>query len=226
MPQANRRRAVLSLGTGLAGAVLIVLSDWLMIFGDAAYDGELFWLTEGVKNIPAWRSTLALVIFLPGVIFCAGALFSLEPWLKPGKRRAWWRYLTAYSLIPWLALHLLFMLILFLYAWLSQNGFAAAALPACTALFRHFYWLIPAGSLLIVLPFGFWLLCVLRGQSFLPRPWAAANPLIFFLLLVPLRLFLPQSPWRPALANSLMSLALFFFFLALLWAARRQTKNA
>ena len=51
--------------------------DWLMLYGDTARDGTLYWLTHGVARIPAWRNTLAMALAFLGIIytvsrFCAG----------------------------------------------------------------------------------------------------------------------------------------------------------
>ncbi len=42
--------------------------DWLMLYGDTARDGTLYWLTHGAARIPAWRNTLAMGLAFLGII--------------------------------------------------------------------------------------------------------------------------------------------------------------
>ncbi len=46
--------------------------------------------------------------------------------------------LTAFGLIPWIALHLFYIMILYAFSWLSAGSYAEAALPLGEALFAHF----------------------------------------------------------------------------------------
>ena len=46
------------------------------------------------------------------------------------------RYLNAFGLTPWIALHLFYIMILMLFSWMNANGFAAEALAEAAALAR------------------------------------------------------------------------------------------
>lgn len=63
---------------GILGCLCYGSGDWLMIYGNTAYSGKLFWLTDGVAQIQAWRNSLAMVLAFPGIIFYGIALFYLE----------------------------------------------------------------------------------------------------------------------------------------------------
>ena len=63
---------------GILGCLCYGSGDWLMIYGNTVYSGKLFWLTDGVAQIPAWRNSLAMVLAFPGIIFYGIALFYLE----------------------------------------------------------------------------------------------------------------------------------------------------
>ena len=52
----SERSLLLSLLGGILGCLLMGGSDWLMIYGDTAFEGQLAWLTVGVAQIPAWRT--------------------------------------------------------------------------------------------------------------------------------------------------------------------------
>ena len=45
---------------GMLGCLCYGGGDWLMMYGDTAHDGSVYWLTRGVAQIPAWRNTLAM----------------------------------------------------------------------------------------------------------------------------------------------------------------------
>ena len=51
-----------------------------------------------------------------------------------------YHYLNAFGLTPWMCLHLFYIMILYLYTWMTGYGYADAALPACEALFDHLSW--------------------------------------------------------------------------------------
>lgn len=51
-----------------------------------------------------------------------------------------YHYLNAFGLTLWMCLHLFYIMILYLYTWMTGYGYADAALPACEALFDHLSW--------------------------------------------------------------------------------------
>ncbi len=65
----SRRKMSLSLICGLLGCLCMGAGDWLMLYGDPAYDGTLRWLTRGAAAIPAWRNGLAMALSFPAVIY-------------------------------------------------------------------------------------------------------------------------------------------------------------
>lgn len=197
---------------GMLGALMLAAGDWLMIFGDPAHKGNMFWLSEGVKHIPAWRNTLALALGIPGVIFSAIALLSLEMLVKPGVRRMYWRYLTSYSLLPWLTVHTVLGLQLFTFGWMSRNGHEAATLPLAEAMNAHFFWMALICYLLITVPFILWLVMGLRGKLRVPKPLALVSPVITVPVLVLLRPLIPNGPFRPGYMNGEISTSFFLFF--------------
>ncbi|MGN0295111.1 MAG: hypothetical protein ACI4D3_14020 [Lachnospiraceae bacterium] len=56
-----------------------------MIYGDTACSGSVYWLTEGVAEIPAWRNTMAMGLAFPGIILYGIALFAIEKFLRREK---------------------------------------------------------------------------------------------------------------------------------------------
>ena len=50
----NNRKKVAALNCGMFGCVFLGSGDWLMMYGNTAYHGQIYWLTEGVAQIPAW----------------------------------------------------------------------------------------------------------------------------------------------------------------------------
>lgn len=61
---------------GMLGCLCFGGGDWLMLYGDPAYQGSLSWLTKGVAVIPQWRYDLAMALAFPGVVLYGIALFS------------------------------------------------------------------------------------------------------------------------------------------------------
>lgn len=122
----NRKSVLLC---GLLGCFCFGGGDWLMLYGDTAHQGSLFWLTEGAAAIPAWRNGLAMTLSFPGILLYDIALFAIAAFLREERQQHIYRYLIAFSLTPWLALHLFYIMILYGFAWMNGNGFEMAALP-------------------------------------------------------------------------------------------------
>ena len=141
-----------SLLCGILGCFCFGVGDWLMLYGDTAYRGSLSWLTVGAAEIAPWRNTLAMALAFPGMIFYGIALFAIAAYLKEERQRKVYHYLTAFSLTPWLALHLFYIMILYAFAWMSRNGYEAAALPVSEALFAHLSWLVIVSEALMLPP--------------------------------------------------------------------------
>lgn len=221
-----KRKMELALVCGLLGCLCMGAGDWLMLYGDTAHTGEVFWLTEGAAAIPAWRNGLAMALSFPAVLLYGVALFSITDFLKGEGEKKRYHYLTAFSLTPWLALHLYYIMVLYVCSWLSGNGFEAAALPASEALISHLAWLVPASEALMLPPYLYWAYLLWREKSVLPRLMALANPLVFFGLLKLITLVMPDSPFRLAFTNGLMSEAMALWFgTMLLWASSEKIKS-
>ena len=120
--------------------------------------------------------------------------------------------LTAYSLTPWLCLHLFYIMILYTFAWMSENGHETAALTVSEALFSHLAWLVPVSEILMLPPYIYWGWLLLRQRSVFPRWMVLSNPLIFYAVLKLLTLLMPDSPFRLAFTNGLMSESMVLWF--------------
>lgn len=136
----RRNKITAALLCGMLGCVCFGTGDWLMIYGDTAHEGTLSWLTKGVTQIASWRNDLAMALAFPGIILYGIALFAIAAFLRNEKQRRLYHYLTVFSLTPWLCLHLFYIMILYAFAWMSGNGYEAAALPVSEALFAHLVW--------------------------------------------------------------------------------------
>ena len=139
----NREKNTRALICGILGCLCYGGGDWLMMYGDPSYTGKLIWLTAGTAQIPQWRYVLAMVLAFPGIIFYGIALFAVQEYIRDEKHKKVYHYLNAFGLTPWIALHLIYVLILSLFAWLSNNGFSQDAVSICEALYGNFSWLVP-----------------------------------------------------------------------------------
>lgn len=224
MERNAKRKIELALLCGLLGCLCLGAGDWLMLYGDTAHQGSLFWLTEGAAAIPTWRNGLAMALSFPGILLYGIALFATAALLKEERQRSIYRYLTAFSLTPWLALHLFYILILYGFAWMRTNGFAAAALPVSEALFGHFSWIVAVSEVLMLPPYFYWAYLLLRGKSHFPRWMAVSNPLIIYGILKAVTLFMPDSAFRLAFTNGLMSESMALWFSGMLiWMEKMST---
>lgn len=148
-PTIDCRKTIAALVCGMLGCICFGAGDWLMIYGNTAHMGSISWLTVGAASIAPWRNALAMVLAFPGILFYGIALFAISGFLKEERQRKTYHYLTAFSLTPWLCLHLFYIMILYGFAWMSGNGYATAALPVSEALFAHLSWLVLVSEVLM-----------------------------------------------------------------------------
>lgn len=227
MDMKSKRKTKLALLCGLLGCLCFGAGDWLMLYGNTAYQGSLSWLTVGAAEIAPWRNALAMALAFPGILLYGMALFAIAAYLKEERQRTIYRYLTAFSLTPWLALHLFYIMILYAFAWMSGNGYEAAALPVSEALFRHLSWLVIVSEALMLPPYLYWLWMLARGSSVFPKGMALSNPLLFYVLLKLLTMLMPDSALRLAFTNGLMSESMLLWFGSmLLWDLRHKNNRA
>ncbi|MCC8100868.1 MAG: hypothetical protein LIP11_00925 [Clostridiales bacterium] len=217
------KKFTFALFCGLLGCVCFGAGDWLMLYGDTAYSGTISWLTHGVAEIAPWRNNLAMALAFPGIILYGIALFAIGKLIKGERTQRVYHYLTAFSLTPWLCLHLFYIMILYGFTWMSGNEYASAAIPISEAVFFHFSWLVLVSEVLMLPPYLYWGWLVLREQSVLPRQMVLSNPLIFYLALKLITLLMPDSAFRLAFTNGLMSESMVLWFGSILtWLFRGQ----
>ena len=216
----NRRKSALL--CGLLGCLCYGGGDWLMLYGDPAHTGALMWLTEGTAHIPLWRYDLAMVLAFPGIILYGIALFTVETYVRGDRERRVYRYLNAFGLTPWIALHLFYIMILVLFSWMNTNGYPAEALVVCEGLFSRLSWLIPVSEALMlpVFLYGFYL--QITGKTVFPKAMAFTNVLILFVVLKGISLLLPVSAFRLGFTNGLMSESMILWFSFMLLREERK----
>ena len=206
---------------GILGCLCYGGGDWLMMYGNPAYHGTLSWLTEGIAVIPQGRYNLAMALAFPGIILYGIALFAVEGYIKEEKHRRIYHWLNAFGLTPWIALHLFYVMILTLFAWMNGNGYATEALPVCEGLFSRLSWLVPVSEALMLPVFLYWFWLQLRGKTVFPKGMAFTNVLIIFALLKGLSLAMPASAFRLGFTNGLMSESMILWFgIMLIWERR------
>lgn len=205
---------------GIAGCILMAAGDWLMIYGDTAYQGKLAWLTNGAASIEPWKNALAMGLAFPAILLYSVALFGMVVFFKNHVDQKVYCALTAVGMTPWLCLHLFYVMILYLFSWLSVHGQEELAHGAGEALFSQFSWIVIVSEVIMLLPFLYLFYLVLSGKSIFTRWMALNNPLIIFMVLKSLTVLLPDRPFRLALTNGLMSESMILCFLIFLAAVR------
>ena len=217
-----KKHSKAALRCGILGCLCYGGGDWLMMYGNPAYHGALSWLTEGVAAIPQWRFNLAMALAFPGIILYGIALFAVEGYIREEKHRKVYHWLNTFGLTPWIALHLFYVMILTLFAWMHRNGYTAEALPVCEGLFRQLSWLVPVseGTMLPVFLYWFWL--QVSGKTVFPKWMAFTNVLVIYAVLKDVSLLLPVSAFRLGFTNGLMSESMALWFgIMLIWERRR-----
>lgn len=124
-----------------------------------------------------------------------------------------YHYLNVFGLTPWIALHLIYVVILSLFAWLNNNRFSDDALLICESLFGNFAWLIPVSEGVMLPVFIYWFYVQITGNTVFKKGMAFTNVLLIFGILKVISMLMPQSAFRIAYTNGLMSESMIIWFL-------------
>lgn len=198
---------------GLLGCLCFCGGDWLMMYGDPTSIGKLKWLTIGTAAIPQWRYILAMVLAFPGIVLYGSALFAAQNYITDEKKKKVYHYLNAFGLTPWIALHLIYVVILSLFAWLNHNGFSKDALLICESLFDNYSWLIPVCEGLMLPVFLYWFYLQITGNTIFKKGMAFTNVLVIFAILKGISMLMPESGFKLGFTNGLMSESMIIWFL-------------
>ncbi|MCM1145282.1 MAG: hypothetical protein NC407_11290 [Lachnoclostridium sp.] len=216
----SKRRIIIALICGMFGCVFMGSGDWLMMYGSTVYHGNVYWLTEGVAQIPAWRNALSMFVAFPAVWLYGIALFTTVGFVKQEKHKKIYHYLTAFGLTPWLCLHLFYVMILFIFAWLNGNGYEAVALPAAEALLSQLSWVVALSEAFMLPPFLYWFYLQVSGKTVFPKGMAFTNVLVIYGILWLVKSAMPDTPFRIGFTNGLMSESMIIWFgIMLVWVA-------
>ena len=83
---------------GMLGCLCFGAGDWLIIYGNTACSGSLYWLTEGAADIAPWRNGLSMALSFPGIILYGIALFAIQGYIKESRHQKVYHYLNAFGL--------------------------------------------------------------------------------------------------------------------------------
>lgn len=209
--KSSRRKIIAALVCGMLGCVFMCSGDWMMMYGDTAYHGETYWLTEGVAQIPSWRNLLSMLVAFPAVILYGIGLFTIAAFIKQEKQRKIYRNLTAFGMMPWLCIHLYVVMVLYIFGFLSSSG-NEAALMAAEAAREQFVWVVILGEIMMALPFIYWFYLQLSEKTVFPRGLSFTNVLIIYGVLRLVNSLIPDSPFKIGFANGMMSESMFIWF--------------
>ena len=116
------------------------------------------------------------------------------------------------GLTPWIALHLIYVVILSLFAWLNNNGYARDALTICEALYDNFAWLIPVSEVVMLPVFLYWFYLQITGRTLFRKGMAFTNVLVIFAVLKMIASIMPVGAFRLGFTNGLMSESMILWF--------------
>lgn len=213
-----KRKRVAALICGLLGCLCFGSGDWLMLCGDPAYTGKVYWLTEGVRHIPQWRFDLSMALALPGIVLYGIALFAVQGYIREKREQTIYHYLNAFGLTPWLALHLFVVMVLCLW---SFSGDLALA----TELRDRLNWFVFASEAMMLPVFLYWFYLQISGRTVFPKWFAWTSVLVFYALLSVVKALLPISAFRLGFTNGLMSESMVLWFGAMLLWERKMLRE-
>ena len=153
-----------------------------------------------------------MALAFPGIVLYGIALFAVQGFITGERQRKVYHYLNAFGLTPWIALHLVYVVILSLFAWLNNNGFTQDAITICEALFGSFSWIILVSEVLMLPVFMFWFFLQITGKTVFKKGMAFTNVLVIFGILKTIASLMPISAFRLGFTNGLMSESMIIWF--------------
>ena len=222
MKNINIQKTNLSLKYGILGCLCYGFGDWLMIYGNPTHFGKLIWLTKGTANIPQWRYSLSMFLAFPGIIFYGIALFAIEDFINEKKHKKRYHYLNIFGLTPWISLHLFYIIILTLFAWMNNNGYQAQAIPVCEGLFSQLSWVIIVSEIMMIPVFIYWFYLQIKGKTIFSKGYAFTNVIFIFIILKLFLKFIPNSAFRLGFTNGLMSESMIIWFTIILFYQKKK----
>ena len=216
------RKIIAALICGMLGCVFMCSGDWLMMYGDTAYNGKVSWLTEGTAQIPAWRNLLSMLVAFPAIILYGIALFYIEKFIKNEKHAKIYHYLTALGMTPWMLIHLYVVVVLHVFAVMRQGGYEGA-FAVSEALHDQFVIVFFIAEAIMVLPFFYWFYLQFSGKTVFPKWMTFTNVIVIYALLKIVAVLLPDTPFRIGFNNGLMSESMFIWFgIMFVWTVKKQ----
>ena len=212
-PHISKTKMIILLILGMIGCIFMAGSDWIMIYGDPAYNGKLAWLTQGVIQIEPWKNSLAMLLAFPAVIFYCIALLSIKDYFKEEHHKKVYSLLTTIGFTPWLCLHLFYVMILYIFAWLQKNGHQDVSYLVGEKLFEQFGWIVILGEVIIFIPFLYLGIATVLSKTVFSRWMVFNNPLLIYIILKIGTMFMPDTAFRLAFTNGLMSESMMIFFI-------------
>ncbi len=82
-----------------------------------------------------------------------------------------------------LCLLLFYVMILYVFAWLSGNGYETMALPVAEALVSHLSWIVVLSEACMLPPFLYWFYLQVSGRTVFPKWMAFTNVLVVYTVL-------------------------------------------
>lgn len=221
----DSKKMITALLCGMFGCVFMCSGDWLMMYGNPVYHGNVTWLTEGTAQISVGRNLLSMLVAFPAVILYGIGLFAIEQFIKFEKQKKIYHYLTVLGMTPWLCIHLYVVMILYTFMFMSHIGSAETFLVV-ESMYSQFLPAFFIGEAIMVLPFLYWFYLQVSAKTVFPKGLAFTNVIVIYGILQVVKLVLPQSPFRMGFANGLMSESMFIWFgIMLVWVACRKSKN-
>lgn len=116
-------------------------------------------------------------------------------------------------------------MILYLFSWLNQNGYAEMSLTVSEALYNHLSWIVFISEIFMLPPFIYWFWLQFKKKTIFPKALAFTNILIIYAVLYIIKMLLPNSPFRIGFTNGLMSESMLIWFIIVFLTSRKYNKE-
>lgn len=215
---------------GLIGALLLGIGDWLLGFVDAApLAGEAFsYLRAGhaAANYSLLRPVLTMALGAAGVLCYYPCFIHMGDIVTDEKQRKTVNFLFGLGSFSLILIHYFYAIIVFVYAWMNQNGGEELAGALSVAMDGAMDKGVMIGFFALWIPQVVLFVKILRGRTVLPR-WAVTfHPMMWMILFSALGLVvLPNSSFAYGLYTFGTNGGMIIWLSAVFVLGKRGTKD-
>ena len=205
---------------GLIGCILFGIGDWLLGFVDPGkIDGDTFYFISAGHGAgyEDWKIVVTLVAAIIGVLFLQQGFVHIADLMKDEKDRTGAERVFTFMTYPWVVIHFIVTVIVFVYSYTCRNIGAEQAVQITSGMDKIFDGCILIAYLILVIALVDLIIVIARGRTRLKRTEALLTPLTWIIVIGAVSMILPESMFSKGLYTFCMNGGMIVWFIRMLF---------